>query len=58
MLRKDSREKNQDASAKIQVGDNGGSDHSGSNGSSRKWWDYGYTLIVEPTGFPDWWNEE
>lgn len=37
---------------------NGSSDHHGSNGSGRKWLDYGCTLMAEPTGFPDWWDGE
>lgn len=44
MLRIDSREKSQDTLAGIQVGDDAGSDHSGSNGGGRKWLDYGYTF--------------
>lgn len=52
MLRIDSREKRQQASAKIQVGDADGSDHDGSNGGVWKWLDCRYTLIVQPTRFP------
>lgn len=47
MLRIDSREKNKDTLAGIQVGDDAGSDHSGSNGGGRKWLDYRYTLMLE-----------